>query len=240
MFTGIIEEVGRVVSVRKGAQSCVLTVQASTVLTDVHLGDSIATNGVCLTVTDFTRTTFSADVMHETLDRSSLGALRPGSPVNLERAMLAGGRFGGHIVSGHIDGTGTIRAIKEDDNAVWYTIDAPRDIVLFIVEKGSIAIDGISLTVARVDASSFSVSIIPHTRAETNLTSKRVGDIVNLENDVIGKYVERLLTMAPDLADASSAAAAAQISGYAAALGPQAREASSSGITKDFLLQNGF
>lgn len=238
MFTGIIEEVGRVVSVRKGAQSCILTVQASTVLTDVHLGDSIATNGVCLTVTDFTRTTFSADVMHETLDRSSLGALRPGSPVNLERAMLAGGRFGGHIVSGHIDGTGTIRAIKEDDNAVWYTIDAPRDIVLFIVEKGSIAIDGISLTVARVDASSFSVSIIPHTRAETNLTFKRVGDIVNLENDVIGKYVERLLTMAPDLADASSAAA--QISGYAAALGPQARETSSSGITKDFLLQNGF
>ncbi len=257
MFTGIVEEVGRVVSIRKGAHSCVLTVQASEVLSDVHLGDSIATNGVCLTVTDFTRTTFSADVMHETLNRSSLGALRPGSVVNLERAMLAGGRFGGHIVSGHIDGTGVIRAVKEDDNAVWYTIEAPRDIILYVVEKGSIAIDGISLTVARVDANTFSVSIIPHTRAQTNLASKRSGDVVNLENDIIGKYVGRLLTMAPDLATPQATAAAAEISGYAVALGTQGTNArhgspqgpgrapqndnfSSGGITKDFLLQNGF
>lgn len=255
MFTGIVEEVGRVASIRKGAHSCVLTVQASTVLADVHLGDSIATNGVCLTVTDFTRSTFSADVMHETLNRSSLGALRPGSAVNLERAMLAGGRFGGHIVSGHIDGTGTIRSIKEDDNAVWYTIEAPRDILLFIVEKGSIAIDGISLTVARVDTDTFSVSIIPHTRAQTNLASKRVGDVVNLENDVIGKYVERLLTMAPDLADAQAASAAAEVSDYAAAfidsadrargaartrVTHQGANSATQGITKDFLLRNGF
>lgn len=218
MFTGIVEEVGRVASVRKGAHSAVLTVEASTVLQDVHLGDSIATNGVCLTVTDFTRTTFSADVMHETLRRSSLGSLRPGSPVNLERAMLAGGRFGGHIVSGHIDGTGTIRAIREDDNAVWYTIEAPRAIIRFIVEKGSITIDGISLTVASVTDSTFSVSIIPHTRAQTNLAGKRAGDVVNLENDVVGKYVERLLSMPAEPAEAPAP----------------------SGITREFLMQNGF
>ena len=146
MFTGIVEEVGKVASIRKGAHSCVLTVAASKVLEDVHLGDSIATNGVCLTVTGFTRSGFSADVMHETLNRSSLGALRPGSPVNLERAMLAGGRFGGHIVSGHIDGVGTVKSIDEDDNAVWYRIGCDASILRFIVEKGSIAIDGISLT----------------------------------------------------------------------------------------------
>ena len=142
MFTGIVEEVGKVASIRKGAHSCVLTVAASKVLEDVHLGDSIATNGVCLTVTGFTRSGFSADVMHETLNRSSLGALRPGSPVNLERAMLAGGRFGGHIVSGHIDGVGTVKSIDEDDNAVWYRIGCDASILRFIVEKGSIAIKG--------------------------------------------------------------------------------------------------
>lgn len=222
MFTGIIEEVGRVASVRKGAHSAVLTVEAKRVLEDVHLGDSIATNGVCLTVTDFTKTSFSADVMHETLRRSSLGDLRSGSPVNLERAMAADGRFGGHIVSGHIDGTGTIRNIREDDNAVWYTIEAPQSIIRFIVEKGSIAIDGISLTVATVSDSAFSVSIIPHTRAQTNLAGKHVGDVVNLENDVIGKYVDRLLHMPAEPA-AEPAGTPAQ-----------------GGITKEFLLQNGF
>ena len=191
MFTGIIEEVGSVASIRKGAHSCVLTVNASRVLEDVHLGDSIATNGVCLTVTSFTSHSFSADVMHETLNRSSLGSLHIGSPVNLERAMLAGGRFGGHIVSGHIDGVGTISSIKEDDNAVWYTVEAPSNILRYIIEKGSITLDGISLTVAKVTNSNFSVSIIPHTRAQTNLASKKVGDVLNLENDLVGKYVER-------------------------------------------------
>lgn len=219
MFTGIVEEVGTIASIRKGAHSCSITVNARTVLEDVHAGDSIATNGVCLTVTDFTRSSFSADVMHETLNRSSLGELRPGSPVNLERAMLAGGRFGGHIVSGHIDGTGTVTSIEEDDNAVWYTIAAAPGILRYVVEKGSIAIDGISLTVARVSDASFSVSIIPHTRAQTNLVSKRVGSTVNLENDIVGKYVERLLAM-PAATPAPSPAA--------------------SGITKEFLLQNGF
>lgn len=221
MFTGIIEEVGSVASIRKGAHSCVLTVNASRVLEDVHLGDSIATNGVCLTVTSFTSHSFSADVMHETLNRSSLGSLHIGSPVNLERAMLAGGRFGGHIVSGHIDGVGTISSIKEDDNAVWYTVEAPSNILRYIIEKGSITLDGISLTVAKVTNSNFSVSIIPHTRAQTNLASKKVGDVLNLENDLVGKYVERLMLQP---------IAASQ----------EQPEQKSSGITKEFLSRYGF
>lgn len=221
MFTGIIEEVGSVASIRKGAHSCVLTVNASRVLEDVHLGDSIATNGVCLTVTSFTSHSFSADVMHETLNRSSLGSLHIGSPVNLERAMLAGGRFGGHIVSGHIDGVGTISSIKEDDNAVWYTVEAPSNILRYIIEKGSITLDGISLTVAKVTNSNFSVSIIPHTRAQTNLVSKKVGDVLNLENDLVGKYVERLMLQP---------IAASQ----------EQPEQKSSGITKEFLSHYGF
>lgn len=221
MFTGIIEEVGSVASIRKGAHSCVLTVNASRVLEDVNLGDSIATNGVCLTVTSFTSHSFSADVMHETLNRSSLGSLHIGSPVNLERAMLAGGRFGGHIVSGHIDGVGTISSIKEDDNAVWYTVEAPSNILRYIIEKGSITLDGISLTVAKVTNSNFSVSIIPHTRAQTNLASKKVGDVLNLENDLVGKYVERLMLQP---------IAASQ----------EQPEQKSSGITKEFLSHYGF
>lgn len=241
MFTGIVEEVGRIASIRKGAHSCVLTVKASRVLEDVHLGDSIATNGVCLTVTDYTKSTFSADVMHETLNRSSLGSLRVGSPVNLERAMAANGRFGGHIVSGHIDGTGVIRSIKEDDNAVWYSISAEPDIVRLIVGKGSIAIDGISLTVASVSSTQFSVSIIPHTRAQTNLASKRVGDVVNLENDVVGKYVERLLGEAGFITLANQIKHSGNHGGkennpYQS---PTTKQ-NSSGITKDFLIQNGF
>lgn len=260
MFTGIIEEVGQIASIRKGAHSCVLTVRAHKVLEDVHLGDSIATNGVCLTVTDFTGSTFSADVMHETLNRSSLGSLRVGSPVNLERAMAADGRFGGHIVSGHIDGTGVIASIKEDDNAVWYSIKTPPEILRLIVEKGSIAIDGISLTVASVDPGHFSVSIIPHTRAETNLVSKKVGDVVNLENDCIGKYVERLLgesgfiSLTEEMKRRGKQTAghggistrhSNQILGnsnYPTGRSSQATSSGTqtSGITKDFLIRNGF
>lgn len=160
---------------------------------DIHLGDSIAVNGVCLTVTSISPNGFTADVMHETLNRSSLGNLRIGSLVNLERAMPANGRFGGHIVSGHIDGTGTVSDIRKDDNAVWYTIKTSLPILRYIIEKGSIAIDGISLTVARVYKDSFSVSIIPHTATLTTLSNRRVGDSVNLENDCIGKYVESLM-----------------------------------------------
>lgn len=193
MFTGIIEEVGALKGIRRGARSAVLTVEARTVLADVHVGDSIAVNGVCLTVTSFTKDAFTADVMHETLNRSSLGALRVGSRVNLERAMAADGRFGGHMVAGHIDGTGTIVSLRGDDNAVWYTIRTAPGILRYIVEKGSVAVDGISLTVAEVTKDTFSVSVIPHTAASTNLSQRRVGDTVNLENDCVGKYVEKLL-----------------------------------------------
>lgn len=193
MFTGIVEEVGALRSARKGARSAVLDIGARTVLEDAQVGDSIAVNGVCLTVTSLSADGFTADVMHETLRRSSLGTLRPGAPVNLERALPANGRFGGHIVSGHIDGTGVVRSASRDDNAVWYRIRAARDVLRYVVEKGSVAIDGISLTVASVSPDDFCVSVIPHTVAHTALSGKRAGDTVNLECDVVGKYVEKLL-----------------------------------------------
>lgn len=193
MFTGIIEETGSIRAVQRGAKSAVLTVEAKTILEDVHIGDSIATNGVCLTVTSVRGDCFTADVMNETLRRSSLGDLTRGSRVNLERAMAANGRFGGHIVSGHIDGTGTVVSVRRDDIAVWYTIRTTPQLMRYIVEKGSIAIDGISLTVATVETDRFSVSIIPHTAQETTLGEKQPGATVNLENDVIGKYVEKLM-----------------------------------------------
>lgn len=234
MFTGIVEEVGTVEAIQKGAHSCKLTVRASLVLADVHVGDSIATNGVCLTVTSFTPSSFTADVMHETLNRSSLGELRHGSPVNLERAMLAGGRFGGHIVSGHIDGVGAVQSIKEDDNAIWYTIQAPKEIMAFVIQKGSIAIDGISLTVAGVTASTFSVSVIPHTRAQTNLLSKKPGSIVNLENDCIGKYVAHLMRLPSELLES------AEVPELSLGNGRTAQATTGQGITEDFLRQHGF
>ena len=192
MFTGIIEEIGTVRRLEHGAKGARLTIQAKTVLEDTRIGDSIATNGVCLTVVSMTGDSFSADVMAESLRRSSLGTLQGGSPVNLERAMAANGRFGGHIVSGHIDGTGTIASQKREDNAVWVKIKTPAPLLRYIVEKGSIAIDGVSLTVAAVTDTDFSVSIIPHTGAQTILLGKKPGDPVNLECDVIGKYVEKL------------------------------------------------
>ena len=193
MFTGIIEETGLIQSIKKGSRSCVLTIGCSTVLENTKIGDSIAVNGVCLTVTTLGTSYFTADAMPETLNRSSLGELGPGSTVNLERAMAANGRFGGHIVSGHIDGTGRITEIVRDDNAVWYTVSAGVEILRYIVEKGSITIDGISLTVASVDEKAFKVSIIPHTQKVTALHEKKTGSVVNLECDIIGKYVEKLL-----------------------------------------------
>ena len=193
MFTGIIEEIGTVRRIEHGAKGARLTIQANTVLEDTRIGDSIATNGVCLTVVSMTSDSFSADVMAESLRRSSLGTLQGGSPVNLERAMAANGRFGGHIVSGHIDGTGTIASQKREDNAVWVKVKTPAPLLRYIVEKGSIAIDGVSLTVAAVTETDFSVSIIPHTGAQTILLGKKPGEPVNLECDVIGKYVEKLI-----------------------------------------------
>lgn len=222
MFTGIIEEIGTISSVAEGNLSAVVTIQASKVLEGSQAGDSIAVNGVCLTVTSIHGGLFTADVMAETLRRSSLGNLSKGSRVNLERAMHANGRFGGHIVSGHIDGTGTIVSKAREDNAVWVTINTDKRILKYIVEKGSIAIDGTSLTVATVNDSdsTFSVSVIPHTAKETIILGKGAGDIVNLENDVIGKYVERLLAFREEPVNSANNSA------------PE--------ITMDFLMENGF
>lgn len=223
MFTGIVEEMGTIQSISKGSKSAVLTIEAAKVLEGSKIGDSIAVNGVCLTVTSMTSRQFSADVMAETLRRSSLGSLNRGSKVNLERAMAADGRFGGHIVSGHIDGTGHIKSLIPEDNAVWVEIQTSEDILKYIVEKGSIAIDGISLTVAKVTDSSFSVSVIPHTGSETTLLAKSSGDVVNLENDIIGKYVDRLLHF-----------------GNTEEAQPAQSAGKSSRITMDFLAKNGF
>ena len=203
MFTGLVEEVGTIESIRRGQRSCVLTVGCSEVLRGSAVGDSIAVNGVCLTVTAIGSRFFTADVMSESMNRSGLGQLTRGSRVNLERAMPADGRFGGHIVSGHIDGTGKIRSLEEDDIAVWYTVEADPKLLRYVVEKGSIAMDGISLTVAYVDDTSFQVSVIPHTQEVTALRGKRPGDLVNLECDIIGKYVEKLMN-APAAADSTS------------------------------------
>jgi riboflavin synthase len=193
MFTGIIEEIGELVAIQRGTKSVVLTIKADKIVTDTRTGDSISTNGVCLTAVEIGKDYFKADVMHETVDRSSLGQLSKGSKVNLERAMRADGRFGGHMVAGHIDGTGEITDITKDDNAVWYKITTKPEIMRYIIEKGSIAIDGISLTVAKVAKSDFSVSIIPHTLGQTTLALRKKGDKVNLENDMVGKYIEKFL-----------------------------------------------
>ena len=194
MFTGLIEEIGTVRRIERGAKGARLTIAANTVLENTKIGDSIATNGVCLTVVALTDDSFSADVMAESLRRSALGSLQSGSPVNLER-----------------DGTGSVLSQRREDNAVWVTIKTPAPLLRYIVEKGSIAIDGVSLTVAAVTDTDFSVSIIPHTGAQTILLGKKPGEPVNLECDVIGKYVEKMLT-------------------------PH----KSSGITMDFLAQHGF
>lgn len=215
MFTGIIEEIGSIQGIQHGSQSAVLSIQCKKVLEGTQVGDSIAVNGVCLTVTELGKDGYHADVMAETLRRSSLGALRSGSRVNLERAMAADGRFGGHIVAGHIDGTGKIEEIRRDETAVWYRVSAEPEVLRYIVEKGSITIDGISLTVAAVSENDFQVSIIPHTQANTILADRVVGDIVNLETDIIGKYVEKLLT------------------------GPNPEDKKSK-ITMEFLMENGF
>ena len=257
MFTGLIEETGEVKRIVRAKDSARLCVSASRVLEDAHEGDSIAVNGVCLTVTELdagarganlravgergrnasdtgvasgmnaqvtgrrgrnadTRATrgsrntravcgtFCVDVMHETLRRSSLAQLRAGDAVNLERAMSANGRFGGHIVSGHIDGTGTIVRIMKDDIAIRYVIKTAGDIMRYIVEKGSVAIDGISLTVSGVGCDTFEVSVIPHTQKNTNLCSRSVGDIVNIECDIIGKYVEKMMLAGGDVPNVCS------------------------------------
>lgn len=191
MFTGIIEEIGKIKTVTRGARSVVVEVEAAVVTEGTKVGDSIATNGVCLTVTALTENGFRADVMPETMERSNLGLLRPGDRVNLERALCLNSRIGGHLVAGHVDGTGRIVGMDRDDTAIWITVSAPERILRYVIEKGSVAVDGVSLTVAYVDGEVFKVSVIPHTQKETTLTKKRTGDVVNLENDMIARYVEK-------------------------------------------------
>lgn len=186
MFTGIVEETGTVLKAGDP-----LVIKAKKILEDVHLGDSIAVNGICLTVTSFTDDTITLDVMNETYSRTNLRHIKYGTKVNLERAMSAGGRFGGHIVSGHIDGTGILTDITSDGIAKWLTISADSSILKYIVLKGSVTLDGVSLTVAYVDNKIFKVSVIPHTQSETTLLLKSVGSEINIETDIIGKYVEK-------------------------------------------------
>ncbi|HIU28512.1 MAG TPA: riboflavin synthase [Candidatus Fimisoma avicola] len=224
MFTGIIEEVGTVMSVKSSANAMKLTIRAPKVTQDINMGDSIAVNGICLTACGLGRESFTVDVMGETLSRTSLKGLRCGSHVNLERALTLNGRLGGHIVSGHIDGTGTVTTIKNDDIARLITISAPQAVMDLIVEKGSVAVDGISLTVASVSSGDFTVSVIPHTMDNTILTEKTPGDTVNLENDCIGKYVRKLMELSEhEMQDA----AARRCSGK-------------SRVTAGFLTENGF
>lgn len=218
MFTGIIEEIGTVKQMIAGKESYRLTVSAEKVLEGTKVGDSIATNGICLTVTAIRGNSFDADVMAETVRRTNLSSLHAGSQVNLERALTPCSRLGGHIVSGHIDGTGTITSMVREDNAVWITVTAKGNLLKYMIEKGSIAIDGISLTLAYVDDECFKVSVIPHTGEETILLKKRPGDTVNLECDLIGKYVEKLLRCQTE----------------------EETKPVSGGITEAFLMENGF
>ena len=221
MFTGIVEEIGAVRTVVSGSEWGSLSIGARQVLEDTRRGDSIAVNGVCLTVTALSRDGFTADVMAETLRRSNLGALKVGEAVNLERALAANGRFGGHIVSGHVDNLGEIVNTKQEGSALWLTLSAPPDVLELVVKKGSVTLDGVSLTVAERTERTFSVSLIPTTQTDTTLLRKRPGDKIKLETDIIGKYVRALL---------HKSAPAALPEGQ-----PQ-----ESRLTEDFLRRNGF
>lgn len=216
MFTGIVEEIGQVCRAASDRSSGEIFIRARTVLEHTKPGDSIAVNGVCLTAKKILPDGFLADVMPETLRCTNLGKLSAESSVNLERALAADGRFGGHIVTGHIDGTGIIRAVRREGNAVWVTVEAKKEILDRIIHKGSIAIDGVSLTAAEVTGHTFSVSLIPHTGVHTALLEKKAGELVNLENDVIGKYIQRMLTTSASVPEQESR------------------------ITEAFLLENGF
>jgi len=193
VFTGIVEELGSVQAVTDLGDAARLSIAGPAVTVDARPGDSIAVNGVCLTVVDIVDGAFTADVMLETLRRSSLGSVVPGSPVNLERAARVDSRLGGHIMQGHVDGVATVRTVEPTENWTTVSFALPSDLARYVVEKGSIAVDGVSLTVVHVDDESFSVSLIPTTLAHTTLGTRRPGDVVNIEVDVIAKYVERLL-----------------------------------------------
>lgn len=193
MFTGMIEELGKIKTVVRNGKSAKVSVACKSIMDDVKLGDSIAVNGVCLTVVEFNKTGFVADASEETLMRSSLKNAVPGAVVNLERAMLMGGRFGGHIVQGHVDSTGKVLKVSKQGEFWTLTVTLPSEIRKYLAEKGSVCIDGISLTVAQDMGESFSIAVIPHTYENTNLHSLKPGDTVNLEVDVISRYAEKLL-----------------------------------------------
>jgi riboflavin synthase len=197
LFTGIIEEIGIVRQISGGAAGQ-LTIAAQTVLEGTRLGDSLAVNGVCLTVTRLDGRSFSVDVMPQTLRQSNLGRLHVGSPANLERAVPPAGRLGGHLVQGHADGVGQIVRTAREENALWVTIAAPAEVMRYIVPRAFIAVDGASLTVARVEAGRFAVSLIPHTQATITLPQQPIGAAVNLEVDIVARYVERLLQGGPE------------------------------------------
>ena len=193
MFTGIIDELGVIKNITANSKSGKITILANKILEDTNLGDSIAVNGVCLTVSSINKNEFVADIMMETIRATNLGKLNIKDKVNLERAMSISSRFGGHIVTGHVDTVGIIQEFKRAENAVWVSIRAEEEFLKNMIYKGSIAIDGISLTVAYVDNKIFKVSIIPHTKSKTTILEKNVGNIVNLESDVIGKYIRHFL-----------------------------------------------
>ncbi len=204
MFSGIVEEMGAVQQIEKGFAGAKFAIMASRILEDLQVGDSVSVSGACLTAVEVDSTSFSVDVSTETLNRTSLGAVGVGTPVNLERAMKMNARIGGHLVTGHIDGVGTLRAREQEGNAIHMTIEASEDIIRYCVAKGSITMDGISLTINGVSDRAFSVAIIPHTAKVTTLGLKQIGESVNLESDLIGKYVERLLQNNGTLSPAST------------------------------------
>ncbi len=203
MFTGIVEEIGRIKNVQRGAKSITFSIEADRVLEDTKIGDSICTNGVCLTVTDISPAAegkgwFKADVMPETIRKTSMAQLLVGSKVNLERALTLNTRLGGHIVSGHVDGIGHVVRKEQDDIAIWLWIECDTNLMRYIIPKGSVTLQGVSLTVAKVEATRFAVSLIPHTQEETTLHASVVGDVVNIETDIIAKYVEKLMVKNDD------------------------------------------
>lgn len=212
MFTGIVEDMGKVSAINQGPNSMELTIQSSKIVEDVHLGDSIAVNGVCLTVVSFTKDSFTVDVMPETVKSSSIQSVKIGSLVNLERAMSANGRFGGHFVSGHVDGTGVILRKQRRENAVYIDLKIDESISKYCIPKGSVAIDGISLTIFDIETNRLTVSLIPHTYEKTLLGIKKEQEVVNIENDLLGKYVIHQME----------------------------KNSAKKVITKDFLIQNGF
>lgn len=217
MFTGIIESLGKVESLQSVGGDVRLRIQTDLDMSDVHLGDSIATNGICLTVIDWGENWYAADVSRESLNRTTLGTWKAGQPVNVEKAMLPTTRFGGHIVSGHVDAVGEITLVREDARSIYYEVTAPAEIAKYLAEKGSVTVDGISLTINHLRSSVISLNLIPHTAERTNIGTWKVGSKVNLEVDVLARYIERLL------------------------LGDKAAETTEqSKISMDFLAENGF